>query len=196
LALDESGVRPGFGGRKDEYEDVMKVLLRKDIPKLGLAGDLVDVRDGFARNYLLPHHLALEPSKGNLKKVEDDKRVAAEERARRHEFLKREIERLAGVEVHISAAANEEGQLYGSVTAREISRALMAEGHSVQPDQVKLDEPIKHLDTRMVTVSLGEDYHAEVKVWIVREKTAADLAAEKEAAAAGTNEATGETATA
>lgn len=161
----------------------MKVLLRKDIAKLGLAGDLVDVREGFARNYLLPHHLALEPSKANLKKVEADKRVAAEERARRHEFLKREIERLTGVEIHISAAANEEGQLYGSVTAREISRALIAEGHSVQPDQIKLDEPIKHLDTKTVKVSLGEDYHTEVKVWIVREKTAADLAAEREAAA-------------
>lgn len=162
----------------------MKILLRKDIPKLGLAGDMVDVREGFARNYLLPHHLALEPSKANLKKVEDDKRVAAEERARRHEFLKREIERLTGVEVHISAAANDEGQLYGSVTAREISRALIADGHSVQPDQIKLDEPIKHLDTKTVKVSLGDDYHTEVKVWIVREKTAADIAAEKEAAAA------------
>ncbi len=166
----------------------MKVLLRRDIPKLGLAGDLVDVRNGYARNYLLPHHLALEPTNANLKKVEDDKRVAAEERARRHEFLKREVDRLAGVEVTISAAANEEGHLYGSVTTREISKALIAAGHAVQPDQIKLDEPIKTLDTKMVRVILGEGYEGEVKVWTVREKTATDLANEQ-AAAAGTSEA-------
>lgn len=161
----------------------MKVLLRKDIPKLGLAGDLVDVRNGYARNYLLPHHLALEPTRANLKKVEEDKRVAAEERARRHEFLRREVERLAGIEVTISAAANEEGHLYGSVTAREISKALIAAGHSVQPDQVKLDEPIKTLDTKMVKIVLGDGFEGEVKVWTVREKTAADLAAEQTAPA-------------
>ncbi len=167
----------------------MKVLLRKDIRKLGLAGDLVEVRDGYARNYLLPHHLALEPTKANLKKIEEDKRVAAEERTRRHEFLKREIERLAGKEITIAAAANEEGHLYGSVTAREISRALIADGHAVQVDQVRLDEPIKNLDTRMVKIVLGDEFETEIKVWVVREKTASDLAAELEGAKASESEA-------
>src|SRR5262249_61728194 len=111
----------------------MKVLLRRDIPRLGLAGDLVEVRNGYARNYLLPHHLALEPTKANLKKVEEDKRVAAEERARRHEFLKREVERLAGVEVTISAAANEEGHLYGSADAPHVPHDPTRRGASRPP---------------------------------------------------------------
>ncbi|MFO0973119.1 MAG: 50S ribosomal protein L9 [Phycisphaerae bacterium] len=162
----------------------VKLLLRKDIPKLGLAGDLVEVSLGYARNYLLPHHLALEPTKRNLSQIESDKRVAAEERARRHEHLKRELARLEGKEVTISAAANPEGHLYGSVGPRDIAKALMADGHAVQPDQIRMDEPIKQLDTKMVTVTLADGLSCEVKVWVVREKTAEDLAAEAAAAAA------------
>ncbi|MCK6455976.1 MAG: 50S ribosomal protein L9 [Phycisphaerae bacterium] len=156
----------------------MKLLLRKDIPKLGLAGDMVDVKPGFARNYLLPQHLALEPTKANLKKIEEDKRRAAEERARRHEMMRQEAARLAGKEITIKAAANEEGHLYGSVGPRDIARALVAEGFGIHVDQVRMDEPIKQLDARTVSIVFTDDIRAEVKVWVVPEKTAKDLGLE------------------
>ena len=158
----------------------MKLILRKDVAKLGLVGDLVEVSEGYGRNYLLPHHVALVPNKSNLKVIEVEKKKAAEERARRHEFLKQMAAKIAAAEVTIPAAANPEGHLYGSVGTRDISRALVAQGFSVQPDQIKLDEPIKKLDTMMVAIHLAEGLDTQVKVWVVPEKTAADLAGEKE----------------
>jgi large subunit ribosomal protein L9 len=156
----------------------VKLILRKDVAKLGLVGDVVEVSEGYARNYLLPHHVALEPNSANLKIIEVEKKKAAEERARHHEFLKQMAARIAATEVTIPAAANPEGHLYGSVGVRDISRALIAEGFSVQPDQVRLEEPIKKLDTIMVPIHLAEDLETQVKVWVVPEKTAADLAGE------------------
>jgi large subunit ribosomal protein L9 len=153
----------------------MKLLLRKDIADLGLCGDVVEVSAGYARNYLLPHHMALEPTKANLRVIEVDKKKAAEERERRHAFLMSMKERLAGVEVTISAACNPEGHLYGSVGPREISSALMEEGHSIHPDQIKMSTNIKEVGTQEVPVVLADDITAEVKVWVVAEKGAGDL---------------------
>ncbi len=153
----------------------MKLLLRKDITKLGLCGDLVEVSSGYARNYLLPHHLALEPTKANLKAIDEDKKKAAAERERRHAFLKSMSERLNGVEVTISSACNPEGHLYGSVGPREISHALMEEGHSVHPDQLKMSHNIKEVGTLEIRVELAEEINATVKVWVVAETMAGDL---------------------
>ena len=103
------------------------------------------------------------------------KKKAAEERERRHAFLMSMKERLAGVEVTISAACNPEGHLYGSVGPREISSALMDEGHSIHPDQIKMSANIKEVGTQEVPVVLADDISAEVKVWVVAEKAAGDL---------------------
>lgn len=150
----------------------MKLLLRKDIPNLGLCGDIVEVAAGYARNYLLPCNLALEPTKANLKAIEEDKRIAAEERARRHAFLSSMRDRLNGVEVTISSACTREGHLYGSVGPREISRALMDEGHSVHPDQVKMSHNIKQVGKQEVPIVLSEDISATVIVYVAPEKGA------------------------
>lgn len=160
----------------------VKLVLRKDIDKLGFCGDVVEVSQGYARNFLLPHHLALEPTKANLKKIEVDKKVAAAERERKRAILVGVLERLSGAEVTISAACNPEGHLYGSVGPREISRALMDEGHTVQPDQIKMSQNIKEIGTLEVAVVLADDLRTNVKVWIVREKSADDLEADKDVA--------------
>ena len=89
----------------------MKLLLRKDIARLGLAGDVVDVKEGYARNYLIPQHLALLPTAGNMKRIEEDKRLAEAERAKVRADLEARIEKLREVEVTIAAACNPEGQL-------------------------------------------------------------------------------------
>jgi large subunit ribosomal protein L9 len=159
----------------------MKLVLRKDIDKLGLCGDVVEVSEGYARNYLLPHHLALEPTKGNLKAIETDKRLAAAERERKRQILVAVIDHLKGVEVTISAACTPEGHLYGSVGPREISRALMDEGHSIHADQIKMSTNIKEIGTLEVSVVLADDLRTTVKVWVVKEKTAEDLEREQQA---------------
>lgn len=147
----------------------MKLLLRRDIPNVGLAGDVVEVKEGYARNYLIPHHLALEPTKANMKAIEEDKKRAEEERRVRRQALEQQAEKLREVEVTISAACNREGRLYGSVGPREIAAALREEGHDVQPKQVHLPEAVRQLDTVTVPVIFADDLSVDVKVWVVRE---------------------------
>lgn len=153
----------------------MKLLLRRDITKVGLAGDVVDVKEGYARNYLIPQHLAVEPTKANLKMVEEDKKRAEQERRVRRAQLEAQASRLREVEVTIAAACNPEGHLYGSVGPREIAAALRDAGHDVETKQVQMREPIKRLDTLSVPVKFSDDLSVEVKVWIVRETGAGEI---------------------
>ncbi|MFQ5412371.1 MAG: 50S ribosomal protein L9 [Phycisphaerae bacterium] len=159
----------------------MKLLLRKDIQNLGLCGDVVEVKSGYARNYLLPHHLALEPTKANLKSIEEDKKIAAAEREKRRAMLLETQSRLDGVEVTISSACTPDGHLYGSVGPREISSALLEEGHSVHPDQIKMTHNFKEVGTYQADIVLADEITSEVKVWIVAEKSL-DTDDEEEAA--------------
>jgi len=147
----------------------MKILLRRDISKIGLAGDVVEVKQGYARNYLIPQHLGVLPTKVNMKAIEEDKLRAEEERRRRQVALQTEANRLREVEVTIAAACNSEGHLYGSVGPREIAAALRDEGHHVETKQVQLHEPIRQLDSVSVPVVFTDDLAVEVKVWVVRE---------------------------
>lgn len=155
----------------------MKLLLRKDIPKLGLAGDVVEVSEGYARNYLIPHHLGLEPTKANMKAIESDKKAAEEERRIRRSALEAQAARMRDVEVTISAAANPEGHLYGSVGPREVAAALRDLGHDVDAKQVQLFKPVRTLDTLTVPVQFADDLTVEVKVWVVREAGSGELEA-------------------
>lgn len=160
----------------------MKLLLRKDIPKLGLAGDVVEVSEGYARNYLIPHHLGLEPTKANMKAIEEDKKAAEEQRRVRRAALEAQAARLRDVEVTIAAASNPEGHLYGSVGPREVAAALRDLGHDVDAKQVQLFKPVRTLDTLTVPVQFADDLTVEVKVWIVREAGAGELEEAEEAA--------------
>lgn len=153
----------------------MKLLLRRDIPKVGLAGDVVEVKQGYARNYLIPNHLAVEPTNANMKMVEEDKRIAEEERKQRRIQLEARASRLRDVEVTIAAACNPEGNLYGSVGPREIAAALRDLGHDVETKQVQLREPIRRLDTMTVPVRFSDELSVEVKVWVVRETGSGEI---------------------
>lgn len=153
----------------------MKLLLKKDVPALGIVGDVVNVSDGYARNFLVPNGLATKPTPGAMRAVAADRAKAEERRRLLHEQLKVTAEKLADVEVTIEAAANEEGVLYGSVGPREVASALRDLGHDVTPAQVHLPEHIKHLDNVIVDVILAEEIATKVKVWVVRSK-ASELA--------------------
>lgn len=152
----------------------MKLLLKKDIPRLGIVGDVVNVSAGFARNYLLPQDLATQPTAANMKALAEARRQAEERRRRLFEQLQATATAIADVEITIEAAANEEGVLYGSVGPREVAAALRDLGHDVNASHVHLRDPIKHLDNVVVPVVLAEKIETQVKVWVVRSKAAVD----------------------
>jgi large subunit ribosomal protein L9 len=149
----------------------MKLLLCKNISKLGIVGDIVDVSPGYARNYLVPQGLATEPTETNIRALAKARRQAELERGRQRADLVELAERLNEVEVTVPARANEQGHLYGSVGHREISAALMDEGYPITPEQVLLSEPIRQLDNVAVDLRLTEDLHSSIKVWVVRDRS-------------------------
>jgi large subunit ribosomal protein L9 len=149
----------------------MKLLLCKNVDKLGIVGDVVNVSSGYARNCLLPQRLATEPTTANMRRLAEARRVAELERAKHRKMLEALAERLTGVEVTIKARANEAGVLYGSVGKREIAHALVAEGFYVEPEHVLLGHAIGQLDNTEIEIRLAPDLRSTVKVWIVRDKT-------------------------
>ncbi len=148
---------------------MIEVILREDVKSLGRAGELVRVRPGYARNYLLPHGLAYEASEGNKK------RIAAETRAReaRGQVERAGAEQLAstlsGVALTLSGKAGEEGKLFGSITAQDIAEALAAKGHTVDRRKIELEHPIKTLGQHTVAVRVHPEVHANVQVSVVPE---------------------------
>lgn len=147
----------------------MKVILRQDIEKLGRLGEVVEVKAGYARNYLLPQGKAYLCTADSERQIEADKKRAAVREARRVEDLKRVAEELNGRSVTISAKA-EEDRLYGSVGPREIAAAIETEHKiKIQDSCVVLEAPFKTLGTPDVTLRLAPGAEAVIKVWIVAE---------------------------
>lgn len=148
---------------------MIEVILREDIKSLGKRGEMVRVKPGYARNFLLPRGLAFEATEGNKK------RIAAETRARtvRDQAERTEAERFAAtlgaVTLMLTGKAGEEGKLFGSITAQDIAEALAAQGHQVDRRRIELDHPIKTLGHHTVGVRLHPEVHAEVRVSVVAE---------------------------
>jgi large subunit ribosomal protein L9 len=148
---------------------MIEVILREDVKTLGKAGEMVRVKPGYARNYLLPHGLAFEATEGNKK------RIAAETKARgvRDAAEKTEAEtaaaKLSAVTLTIGGKAGEEGKLFGSVTAQDVADALERAGHAIDRRRIELDHPIKSLGDHLVRVRLHSEVHAEVRVSVVAE---------------------------
>ena len=148
---------------------MMEVILREDVQSLGKAGDLVRVKPGYARNFLLPKGLAYEATEGNKK------RIAAEGRAlqARHATERAEAEQLAsrlgGMAIPLTAKAGEGERLFGSITSQDIADAVTAKGFDLDKRKIELEHPIKTLGTHMVPVRLHADVHAEVAVTVTAE---------------------------
>ncbi|HEY4329437.1 MAG TPA: 50S ribosomal protein L9 [Phycisphaerae bacterium] len=160
----------------------MRVLLTQTIERTGIVGEVLDVSDGFARNYLLPKGLAIQPTDGNIKRLEQAKKDYEAKQKLIREEKEKMVAKLAGVEVTLTRAANDEGHLFGSVSRRDIAEELQKAGYAVQPEDVKLEEPIRRVDTFMVPVILSGDLKADIKVWVNREKKEGEpAAAEKKA---------------
>lgn len=147
----------------------MEVILRQDVPQLGLRGDIVTVKDGYARNYLLPRKLAMEATESNRKQVAEMKAASARREATEKSAAESLADQLAALTLTIPAKAGESDQLFGSVTAMDIAAALEAQGFAIDRRKVLLEEPIKTIGEYPVPVRLHHEVTASVKVNVVRE---------------------------
>lgn len=148
----------------------MQVVLTEDIANLGKQGDVVEVKPGYGRNYLLPNGLATIPTAHNLRLLDRYKQRVLQAREARIADLKVLAEQIQRVTVTIEANANEECHLYGSVGAPEISKALKSQNLNVDPDMVRLEGPIKECALFAVKLNLGHDIETEVKVLVVKQQ--------------------------
>lgn len=145
----------------------IELMLVQPVDNLGDPGDLVRVRKGYARNFLLPRGLATVPSEDAMKQVEAVKKRIAAERAEREAHARVIEEKLATTSIHVEAKAGEEGHLYGSVNAARIAEALVAEGFDLPATHILLEEPIKELGIYDVEVKVMGDVRASVKLYVV-----------------------------
>jgi large subunit ribosomal protein L9 len=148
----------------------MRIILREEVEKLGSPGDVVTVRDGYGRNYLLPRGLALVATEKDVAKFEHDKRVIAARAAKQQKELGAQADKLNQVSVNIQAATGEGDKLYGSVTNRDIAEALKAQGVAIDVKKLQLHEPIKTLGLTEVPLKLGHNVTATIKVWVVKKE--------------------------
>jgi len=149
----------------------MEVILKEDIPNVGKMGEVVRVRDGYARNYLLPRGLVLVADKKTLKTFEHQKREVASQKDRVVKQSQTLADKLAQISLTMPVKAGEEGKLFGSVTNIDIEKALKAKGFDVDRRKIQLDVPIKTLGDFEVPVRLAADVTANVKVSVVPEKS-------------------------
>jgi large subunit ribosomal protein L9 len=147
----------------------MKILLRQDYEKLGEAGEIINVKAGFARNFLIPKGLAMVASPQNKKRFENEKKQMnwrKEQEKRKSEELAKVLE---NVSCTITVQVGEEDKLFGSVTSQNIAESLAAQGHVIDKRKIVLEEPIKSLGIYSVPIKLHPDVDAKVKVWVVKE---------------------------
>jgi large subunit ribosomal protein L9 len=148
----------------------MQLVLAEDVPNLGHQGELVEVKPGYGRNYLLPNGLATIPTEHNLRLLERYKQRVQAAREARIADLRVLAEQIQRITVTIEAKATEDGHLYGSVGAPEISKALKAQNLHVEPEMVRLEGPIKECALFGVKLNLGHDIESEVKVVVVKQQ--------------------------
>lgn len=150
---------------------MVKVLLCEDIDKLGWLGDIVEVKSGYARNYLLPCGLAQVATDANIKSIADEKARHANDRKSARLRLDESVEKVGGAEAVVAAKANEQGHLFGSIGAAEIAGNLREQGFEVPDDAVQLASHIKEVGTHSVTLKFAEDVSCEISVVVVAEQS-------------------------
>lgn len=145
----------------------LELLLAEDVPTLGTQGEIVTVKPGYARNYLLPQGLATLATEHNKRMVEKHKARLADLQKQKVQQLRTLADQVSKYSVTIEAHANEEGHLYGSIGAPEISKSLKSAGYAIEAENVRLDGPLKELAMYTVKLQLHPEVETEVKVWVV-----------------------------
>ena len=147
----------------------MKILLKKDIQKLGKTGEVVDVANGYARNYLLPKKFATTVTRGNIEQIKFQRIKNEEKQKEETKNLQVLADEISNVSCTITVKTNKEGKLFGSVTANHIAEALSEKGYQIDENMVILETPIKKCDLYNVTVMLHPEVKTQCRVWIVSE---------------------------
>ncbi|MFZ9396652.1 MAG: 50S ribosomal protein L9 [Erythrobacter sp.] len=153
----------------------MEIILLERIEKLGTIGDVVTVKDGYARNFLLPQKKALRANEANKKVFEANRERLETENAEKRVVAEKQGEKVAGAEVVLIRASSNAGQLYGSVSVRAIVAGLATQGHSVDKRQVIMGSPIKSIGMHDVTIALHPEVHVTVKANVARSDDEAEL---------------------
>lgn len=147
----------------------MKVILRQNFEKVGQIGDVIDVRDGYARNYLIPRKIAYAALKGNIRSLEEEKKNLAKKRQQELILAENLASELEKVSVTIQVQVGEEDKIFGSVTNQMIADALKEKGYEIDRRKIEIEEPIKSLGIYGISIKLHPNVNANVKVWVVRE---------------------------
>ena len=147
----------------------MQVILRDRLENLGGAGDVVNVKPGYARNYLIPQGLAFPATDANVKRIEREKAQVAKRANEELQSARQRAATFEGVSVTFTARAGEEGKLFGSITNSDIAEKLAEQGIEIDRKQIQLDEPIKALGVFSVPVRLHAEVRPELKVWVIKE---------------------------
>lgn len=147
----------------------MKIILKANVENVGVSGDVVNVKDGFARNFLIPKGLATEATRSNLKMAEELKKNEERKKTAVVDKARRLAEKLKNISLTTSVAAGEDDKIFGSVTSQMIADLLAEKGYDVDKRHIILNEPIKALGVYDIPVKLHTDVTAEVKLWVVKE---------------------------
>ena len=147
----------------------MKVVLRQSVEKLGLLGDVIEVKDGYARNYLIPQKIAYPATEGYLKTLEEEKKQLVRRQEKEQQAAEKLAADLEKISVTIPVKVGEEDKLYGTVTAQMIADALAEKGIQIEKRKIDLEDQIKTLGVYDVEVKLHAGVAAKVKVWVVKE---------------------------
>ncbi len=147
----------------------MKVILKEDVKHVGKMGQIVDVADGYARNYLIPKGLVAEASTKNIKLLEHEKRTIQEKSKKIRNSAQDLASRISSLTISIKAKAGEEGKLFGSITTMDVAEALQKEGVEIDKKKISLEEPIKRLGSYTVNIKLHPDVSAPLNIQIVEE---------------------------
>jgi len=147
----------------------MKVILRQDFETLGKIGEVVDVKDGYARNFLFPRGIAYAALKGNIRALDDEKKAVEKRSLQELKAAETLAAELETVSVTIPVQVGEEDKIFGTVTTQMIADALKEKGHDIDKRKVEIEEPIKALGIYGVILKIHQNVNAKIKVWVVRE---------------------------
>ncbi len=150
----------------------MEVVLKKDHDKLGKAMDVINVADGYARNFLIPKGIAVIATEGNRKAVAESRKLSDKREEKKQKEARVQAKQIEKVPCTIKVKVGEEDKMFGSVTAQEIAEFLTKEGFAIDKRHIELEEPIRQLGVYSVKVSLYKDVDAKLKVWVVKEEAA------------------------
>lgn len=148
----------------------IELLLLQNVDNLGIVGDVVKVKPGYARNYLLPHGMATTPTPGAIDRLKEARAEAEAEMKRLYEEQAALLERLHEVELTLERSANEQGVLFGGVSQHDIALALQEEGYAVEERHVRVGQQIKRLDSYTIPIVLSRDLKTEIKLWVVSDQ--------------------------